>query len=100
MKLIFDENVSPTLASRLAGEYPGSVHVRDEDIRADSVDLGGRSLNTGRATPPRRSIRPSSPVQQRMLSRAASSVGGSAHRLLAVERVVLDGHGEVARIGH
>jgi predicted nuclease of predicted toxin-antitoxin system len=29
VKLLFDENVSPKLTSRLANEYPGSVHVRD-----------------------------------------------------------------------
>lgn len=28
MKLLFDENLSPHLAVRLAGEFPGSVHVR------------------------------------------------------------------------
>ena len=33
MKLLFDENVSPKLTSRLANEYPGSVHVRDLGLR-------------------------------------------------------------------
>ena len=29
MKLLFDENLSPTLAELLANDYPGSVHVRN-----------------------------------------------------------------------
>lgn len=33
MKLLFDENVSPKLPSRLASEYPDSVHVRDVGLR-------------------------------------------------------------------
>lgn len=33
MKLLFDENVSPTLAKAFAGQYPGSVHVRDVGLR-------------------------------------------------------------------
>ena len=31
MKLLFDENVSPRLASALSDEFPGSVHVRDAE---------------------------------------------------------------------
>jgi predicted nuclease of predicted toxin-antitoxin system len=33
VKLLFDENVSPRLTSRLASEYPGSAHVRDVGLR-------------------------------------------------------------------
>jgi predicted nuclease of predicted toxin-antitoxin system len=33
VKLLFDENVSPKLASLLAGEYPGSTHVREVGLR-------------------------------------------------------------------
>ena len=33
MKLLLDENVSPTLAARLAHEYPGTAHVRDVGLR-------------------------------------------------------------------
>ena len=33
MKLLLDENVSPTLAARLAHEYPGTGHVRDVGLR-------------------------------------------------------------------
>jgi predicted nuclease of predicted toxin-antitoxin system len=33
VKLLFDENVSPALAQSLAGEYPGSEHVRDVGLR-------------------------------------------------------------------
>jgi predicted nuclease of predicted toxin-antitoxin system len=39
VKLLFDENVSPRLVGLLAGEYPGSTHVRDAGLRgaADSL---------------------------------------------------------------
>lgn len=33
MKLLFDENVSPSLPGRLAAEYPESVHVRTVGLR-------------------------------------------------------------------
>jgi len=33
VKLLFDENVSPQLPSKLAGEFPGSVHVREAGLR-------------------------------------------------------------------
>lgn len=33
MKLLFDENLSHKLVGVLAEEYPGSVHVRDVDLR-------------------------------------------------------------------
>lgn len=33
MKLLFDENVSPTLAGTLAPEYPASTHVRAVGLR-------------------------------------------------------------------
>lgn len=33
MKLLFDENLSPKLATGLASQYPGSAHVRDIDLR-------------------------------------------------------------------
>ena len=33
MKLLFDENVSPRLAHTLAGEFPGSTHVRNAGLR-------------------------------------------------------------------
>lgn len=34
MKLFFDENLSHTLARRLAGIFPGSLHVRDVGMKA------------------------------------------------------------------
>lgn len=34
MKLLFDQNLSPKLARRLAAEYPGSEHVRDLGLAA------------------------------------------------------------------
>lgn len=34
MKILFDANLSPALAIRLAAEYPGSSHVRDVGLRA------------------------------------------------------------------
>ena len=39
MKLLFDENVSQRLVGLLAGEYPGSTHVRDAGLTgaADSL---------------------------------------------------------------
>ena len=39
VKLLFDENLSPKLAELVAGEYPGSTHVRDVGLRgaADPV---------------------------------------------------------------
>lgn len=33
MKLLFDENVSPQLATVLASDFPGSMHVRDVGLR-------------------------------------------------------------------
>ncbi len=33
MKLLFDENLSPSLVQRLAVAYPGSTHVRDVGLR-------------------------------------------------------------------
>jgi predicted nuclease of predicted toxin-antitoxin system len=33
VKLLFDENVSPKLPQMLAGEYPGSVHIREVGLR-------------------------------------------------------------------
>lgn len=33
MKLFFDENLSPRLVKTLAYEYPGSSHVRNENMR-------------------------------------------------------------------
>lgn len=33
MKLLFDENLSPTLAERLKGTFPGSAHVRTLGLR-------------------------------------------------------------------
>lgn len=36
MKLLFDENLSPTLVSRLATEFPGSRHVEDLGLRGCS----------------------------------------------------------------
>ena len=34
MKLLFDENLSPRLASRLADLFPDSTHVRDIGLKA------------------------------------------------------------------
>ena len=34
MKLLFDENVSHKLVAILAGEFPGSTHVREIGLRA------------------------------------------------------------------
>ena len=36
MKLLFDENLSPKLAEALADLYPGSLHVRDCELRGTS----------------------------------------------------------------
>ena len=36
MKLLFDENLSPHLASALSDLYPGSVHLRDCGLRGVS----------------------------------------------------------------
>lgn len=33
MKLLFDENLSPQLSQMLANEYPGSVHIREVNLR-------------------------------------------------------------------
>ncbi len=33
MRLLFDENLSPRLVDKLAGEYPGSFHVRSVGLR-------------------------------------------------------------------
>lgn len=37
MKLLFDENLSPRLATLLGEQYPGSIHVRDVGL-ASSTD--------------------------------------------------------------
>ena len=34
MKLLFDENLSPRLVGLLAGEFPGSEHVRNVGLAA------------------------------------------------------------------
>lgn len=34
MKILFDANLSPALVTGLRAEYPGSVHVRDVDLRS------------------------------------------------------------------
>lgn len=34
MKLLFDENLSPSLVGLVRDEYPGSTHVRDVGLRA------------------------------------------------------------------
>jgi predicted nuclease of predicted toxin-antitoxin system len=36
VKLLFDENLSPTLVRRLAAAYPDSAHVRDVGLRGQS----------------------------------------------------------------
>ena len=38
MKRLFDENLSPKLASMLAVEYPQSVHVRDAGLKGHNDD--------------------------------------------------------------
>lgn len=48
MKLLFDENVSPRLAQRLASEFPGSAHVRDAGLRgADDWRIWEYARNGG-----------------------------------------------------
>ena len=40
MKLLFDENLSPALAQRLAAQFPGSAHVRDVGMRGtDDLEI-------------------------------------------------------------
>ncbi|MDN5871329.1 MAG: DUF5615 family PIN-like protein [Nitrococcus sp.] len=40
MRLLFDQNLSPRLAARLASLFPGSAHVQDFDLaQASDVDL-------------------------------------------------------------
>ena len=34
MRLLFDENLSPKLPSRLSALFPNSLHVRDVDMKA------------------------------------------------------------------
>ena len=36
MKLLFDQNLSPKLAARLADLFPGSAHVQDEGLESAS----------------------------------------------------------------
>jgi predicted nuclease of predicted toxin-antitoxin system len=36
VKLLFDENLSPSLPGLLRDEYPGSAHVRDLDLHGAS----------------------------------------------------------------
>lgn len=36
MKLLFDENLSPSLVRRLAVAYPASTHVRDVGLRGEA----------------------------------------------------------------
>jgi len=42
VKLLFDQNLSPFLAGRLADIFPGSAHVRDRDL--DTADDAARFL--------------------------------------------------------
>jgi predicted nuclease of predicted toxin-antitoxin system len=39
MKLLFDENLSPKLVSKLSGLFPGSVHVRDVSLASAADPL-------------------------------------------------------------
>lgn len=39
MKLLFDENLSPKLARRLADLFPGSLHVRDVGLKTSDDPL-------------------------------------------------------------
>jgi predicted nuclease of predicted toxin-antitoxin system len=40
VKLLFDQNLSPFLASRLANDFPGSAHVQDVGLdRADDAGV-------------------------------------------------------------
>jgi predicted nuclease of predicted toxin-antitoxin system len=40
MKLLFDENLSHKLVSRLVDLYPDSIHVRDKNLKAsDDLDI-------------------------------------------------------------
>lgn len=39
MKLLFDENLSPKLARRLADLFPGSTHVRDVGLKTSDDPL-------------------------------------------------------------
>lgn len=48
MKLLFDENVSHTLAQSLAGDYPGSAHVREVGLRgAEDADIWNHARTNG-----------------------------------------------------
>ncbi|MFA6289264.1 MAG: DUF5615 family PIN-like protein [Opitutaceae bacterium] len=47
MRLLFDENLSPSLVTRLASVFPGSVHVRDTGLRG-RPDEAGAPRGTGR----------------------------------------------------
>lgn len=39
MKFLFDENLSPSLVSRLQDVFPGSLHVRDVELHSASDSL-------------------------------------------------------------
>ncbi len=48
MKLLFDENVSPRLPRTLAGEFPGSTHVRGAGLRgAEDAQIWDYARNRG-----------------------------------------------------
>lgn len=48
MKLLFDQNLSPRLAQRLRGLYPGSLHVREAGLEsADDVVVWGYAREHG-----------------------------------------------------
>lgn len=48
MKLLFDENLSPRLVRMVAVGYPGSVHVRDVDLKGHvDDDLWQYAQNSG-----------------------------------------------------
>ena len=48
MRLLFDQNLSHFLVSRLASEYPGSVHARDLGLStADDQDIWDHAAQHG-----------------------------------------------------
>lgn len=42
MKLLFDENLSPSLAAAFQGEYPGSTHVERGNVSTVQIDAALR----------------------------------------------------------
>ena len=82
MKLLFDQNLSPSLPRRLEREFPGSLHVRDVGLAgADDATIWNYALTLGLTV-----VSKDSDFQQRSLL-----LGAPPKFCLAADRQLLSG---------